>query len=468
MSAFEEELNLLIIDNLEELKVFNEIICQDDIIRDDIVESSKLCRHINHTTKQGMKVCEDCGVEMQIYTLDPEWDNKSKTSSYNTNKRSDNIRNNVDKVLKECKSNIPAYIKQDIQDRYKKIINNSSNRKSGSKALIAACFYNVYKDMDLAIPIEDIEKEFGIKRYALSKGIKEYIRVFKGTKLNSTKAYNFTDSVMIKIDMEKCHSDNIKKICLLLEDATENLIKSKSYSTACAFVYLYLCLNPSLKQKLNLNIKKYSDLVSLSEITLNTLIKDCIRMIIYIMNDGKDSSILQPLKKKEGKRGRGKGVSNLSVTSILSDGEIKDEDEKRPTRSVKKPTPEEDFDHYKNLQKSDDGKVLFIKSNVDTKNTDVIKNTDIVKNTDVVKNCSNAKKFITLPCDIPRKTIDVPQKIIDIILPNAINVDINISSNIIPKEEIVNDSKNNLCQTSYRLLSAHEVPSHLKYKINVC
>ena len=238
---------------------------------------ANVCTHTNVIESDGANVCLDCGLETDMLDTSPDWKyynnessymkDTSRCHSYKTNTRS------IDSAVEEYK--LPESIKEQVEQKYKIIVNGRTVRGKRRHSIIAACTFYCYRDIGENKPSSSIRELFKLTKKDFSAGLNEYIRVFSECRTKQMKITDLIPCLMIKAGLGQKHKANILKLAQYLDNTSHLLNRSQPVSVASAIIYLYLCLNPEYKDSLNLTKTNFSALVKLSDITITKLAKEC-------------------------------------------------------------------------------------------------------------------------------------------------------------------------------------------------
>ncbi len=260
--------------------------CEDcGIIIKDINKFFELrsseCKHISKIqNSSGYYVCQDCGIEIEIYDYSPEWRSYSTSGGkYNPRCKTYNYKNkNIELVFEKHDINVSPFIISEVEDRYCKCV-QSTYRGKNRDAIIAVCYYFVLKDFGEYRTTDYIRSQFGLKKKDISFGLNRYYELYSDVAVDEVTPKKLIKWKMDLVGLDiKDHYYKITRICDYIQNASEPIIKSAPQSIAVSVIYFYLCDNKELKSELGLTKKKFAKKALISDITINKLVKEIARL----------------------------------------------------------------------------------------------------------------------------------------------------------------------------------------------
>ena len=236
------------------------------------------CKHLTTSisSDESVNICQECGLETEIITHEAEWryygavDNRSSKDPARCH-----IAKQKTKGIHIILDTFPNLIKERVEQKFNKIVQETKGKKGASKKeIIAACLMYVLKESGDERSVDQIRKLFGLQKKAISNGITSYLQIFSKARTDSITPGKFIESIMKKTNVNIEHLPKIIKMCEYIEDQSPILKRSSPYSVACSIVYLYLCYYPEIKKSIGLAKSDYSKLVDLSDITIVKLAKE--------------------------------------------------------------------------------------------------------------------------------------------------------------------------------------------------
>lgn len=246
------------------------------------------CKHDNTIEEDGARICEDCGLQVEMVTYDAEWryygDTKGKDPS-----RCHKVKGNektIDKVVE--KLHLPESIKIATEEKYRKVVGETTARGTGRKAIVAACLLHAYRDKDDIRTVDEIRNLFELSKKDISSGLTKYYEKFPEDRVKHIKPGHLIRHIMSLTGIHISHYRGILALTQYLDHTSSLLSRSGSQSTAAAIVYLYLCLNPEYKEELGLSKTGFAEKVKLSDITIIKLTKEALKIIMSEIEDGQE------------------------------------------------------------------------------------------------------------------------------------------------------------------------------------
>lgn len=238
------------------------------------------CAHSVVFEEDGVSLCQDCGFETSILSFTPEWhyygssDNRNTKDPSRCHKAKGSTKGGIEKVFQDAKIELPEAIKQETALRYQKIVKGETMRGKGRKAVVAACLLYVLRSRNDVRTSDEVGKMFNLSKSAMSDGLKEYHTVFGEDRISQLKPSDLIRRLMSHTGVNIEHYASIVKLSKVLENTSRLLNHSNVQSVAAATIYLYLCVNPKLKEKLGLTKAKFAEKAGLSDITITKLVKE--------------------------------------------------------------------------------------------------------------------------------------------------------------------------------------------------
>lgn len=130
------------------------------------------CSHENVVDDEGDKVCRDCGTLMANIDFGAEWKNYGD----NSNSRcryvgSGSTKVSLEDIIRKTGLVIGSTHKKEIEESYKKIVDEKNLRGNTKKAIIAACTLFCLRRNGIDVDYNDIRKRFEIDKKQFLEGI---------------------------------------------------------------------------------------------------------------------------------------------------------------------------------------------------------------------------------------------------------------------------------------------------------
>lgn len=245
------------------------------------------CEHLKYFEEDGIKLCIDCGCEVNVLDFESEWRNYGDSdtrSSKDTSRchKSQTVKPGLDKVFQEAKLGfLQQSIKKKVEKRYNIIVGKDTVRGTGRKAIVASCLLYVFRDEHDIRFADEIRLLFGLTKRDMSDGLTKYYAKFLTDRIKSLKPSDLIRRIMKITEIDYKHYPKIFRIAKCLYNTDKILNHSNPQSVACSIIYFYLCLRPKYKQSLGLNKSKFASKVGLSDITITKLAKRAAHVIGY-------------------------------------------------------------------------------------------------------------------------------------------------------------------------------------------
>jgi transcription initiation factor TFIIB len=170
---------------------------------------------------------------------------------------------NIFDKLETATSNhgIPQKVIDDAKIFYKKTAEKKISRGENKEGLIASCIYHSCLINDVPRSSKEIAKIFNITHVTLNKGNARFQQLLQINVLSSNPE-DFISRFGSKLNMHKNDIENCKKLISFLEQK-EILSDNSPTSSAAGILYYY-----SQENNLNFTKKQFSDICSVSEVTI--------------------------------------------------------------------------------------------------------------------------------------------------------------------------------------------------------
>lgn len=239
------------------------------------------CEHKETEEIDGLNICIYCGEELTEISYEKDWrfygkcDNKNKQDPSRCHKRKDNAKSIFTYV--EGKNFLHSII-ANANEKYAKI-KDDTHRGKNNKAVITACIFAAYLDEKEPKTAAEIGKAFNLNKKNISKGLGTFYEYFPQYLQIYIKPSDLLRRILIRVNIDMSHYYRIKKLCEYIENGSSQINRSTPQSVACAVIYLYLSMMPSLKEDLGLTKSKFTNLVGMSDITISKICKEALQII---------------------------------------------------------------------------------------------------------------------------------------------------------------------------------------------
>lgn len=253
----------------------------EEPVAPDEIEIDMECTHGDIYDSDGINICKLCGCQIEVLDFQPEWryygtsDTRSVSNPSRCHHFKEVTRGGIAKVFQDAKlDSLPLILKNKTENKYKRIVGNETVRGKGRKAIVAACLlYTFYDEGDYKTS-DDVRNMFKISKEEMSSGLAKYYKCFPSDRRRIIRPVDMIRKTLkdAKMNIEE-HYKPIARIANLLENSDPLIKRSNPQSVAAAIVYLYICMNPTLKEEMGVNKTKFARDVKLSDITISKLVK---------------------------------------------------------------------------------------------------------------------------------------------------------------------------------------------------
>ena len=190
--------------------------------------------------------------------------------------------NIFDKLESSTANNgIPQKVIDDAKIFYKKTSEKKISRGDNKEGLIASCIYHACLVNNIPRSSKEIAKMFNISHVILNKGNSRFQQLLQINVISSSPE-NFISRFGSRLNMNITDIDNCKKLIQFLEK-NEIMNDNSPTSSAAGILYYY-----SQENNLKFSKKQFSDICSVSEVTIVKCYKNILKFKKYIDNN-KDS-----------------------------------------------------------------------------------------------------------------------------------------------------------------------------------
>lgn len=249
------------------------------------------CEHTTQESVNGMMMCVACGMEIEPVFVTNDYP-YSKT---NFKKRSAHVDGSVSY---ECRLRGFGDYESDLADKkYNIIIQKAieqgvpeTHRGKPRRALICSCiFFAIMSQGKMSTTLAEIGKRFDItEQTKLCTGKEIYLKFFpEDNKIRQTPI-DLIPNIMEKAGISIEYLPKIEGIANALKDRSRDLNASKPLSIAAAYTYIFLELNPTVREQVEIdNVKSFSNRVNMSVVTVERKSKSGLD-ILYKMQEEKE------------------------------------------------------------------------------------------------------------------------------------------------------------------------------------
>lgn len=236
------------------------------------------CPHFNKDTIEGIIVCSDCNNIVIELNREPEF-NKNRCSYLTNGKSNSTISSELESLY------LPSTVVTDVCTKYDNVAGDRIFRGPTKRALIVICLYYTLIERHFHTTLESLQSNFPnkIPSKKISKAQEMYLEKYPNAKTIIIKPENLVGHVLTLLKFSESdnfkHRDHIIKLISQIVPKKEEFRRSFPLSVTSAIVYLYLCLNPEIKEQYHIDKIEFSKKVKLSHITVIRLAKIASKVI---------------------------------------------------------------------------------------------------------------------------------------------------------------------------------------------
>lgn len=236
-----------------------------------------MCPHENTIEEGEIKICEDCGLEINgnLY-FDKYWkfyglpsDGRKILDSNRCFKRKEEERN----ILKDVDGlGFSEKIIARANILYNKVTKGKIYRGDFRKAIIFACIFHVYKEIDNPISFDKLRTCFNIDRTIILKGMKKVnpiVSKMEGIRGKYITPIEIINEIMDSLNATEIQKQNVINLYEKIRNKSEMINRSRPQSVASGVIYHYI-----KEEGKKINLKEFVQKVKLSEMTIIKINKE--------------------------------------------------------------------------------------------------------------------------------------------------------------------------------------------------
>lgn len=263
--------------NILNQEIPNKIIIENSQIASECFRQNfNECLHESTINEKGVDICVECGEEVNAHLEhEKEWKYYGQNDSKHC---SDPTRVQARKI--EEKSIYPDVenlgfsesIVSKANKIYSQVTEGNIYRGNHRRAIVFACIFHAYKMSGKPQSHDRLIKIFNLSTKAGLKGLKHVnIHAPKDSKIRTTyiTPVNLVEEIMEQFGATKEQLNEIIEIYNKIKDKSSKLNRSRPKSIASSIAYYWICL-----KKKNISLKEFAKKVTLSELTINKIVKE--------------------------------------------------------------------------------------------------------------------------------------------------------------------------------------------------
>ena len=235
------------------------------------------CKHNNINLENGVNICTDCGIEININIKNnKEWRYYgSSDTKYSSDPNRCHIRKEFERsIYKDVdKMGFSNKIVNEANKIYNSVTNGKIYRGNSRKSIIFACIFHAYKlngnpqNCEQLIKIFNLEKKIGLK------GLKHVnLHAPKNSKVRITPPMspeNLIEYIMNKFNATDSQKQDVLVLYTKIKNKSSILNRSRPQSVASGLVRYYINLTGK-----DISMEVFKEKVNLSELTINRIVKE--------------------------------------------------------------------------------------------------------------------------------------------------------------------------------------------------
>jgi transcription initiation factor TFIIIB Brf1 subunit/transcription initiation factor TFIIB len=250
------------------------------------------CKHLDFQVENGLFYCLNCGEQIDqdfvktkdsryfdtndsLYTMDPGRCQMRKSDQRSIYKDVENMgfSEMIVELANKIYSDVTKESKKspDGQDVFK------ISRGKTRRALVFACIFHAYKLSGNPQSCESLITSFNLDKKAGLNGLKQVnLNAPKKSPVRTTyiTAGNLISEIMDKFQATIEQKQEVMSIYEKVENRSSSLNRSRPQSVAAGVIYYWIC-----STKKEITIKEFTEIVNLSELTVNKKSKEIARVL---------------------------------------------------------------------------------------------------------------------------------------------------------------------------------------------
>lgn len=230
-------------------------------------EKNTICNHSNIIYDRDIEICTDCGEELSKLVQD---DIKFTSDPNNIQIRKIEERT----IFKDVETlGFNEKIVCIANDLYTYVTGDKIFRGDSRKGIVFACIFYSFKKCDNPQSYDKLIRLFNLTKKVGSKGIKHVnLHIPKNFDLNSSISVNtIITEIMQKFNANSSQIDEVITLYDKIKNKSSQLNRCRPQSLASALVFYWISKR---NNDSNISIKKFIEIVNLSEMTINKIIKE--------------------------------------------------------------------------------------------------------------------------------------------------------------------------------------------------
>lgn len=274
--------------NPEEVNLFlKNLKCATEASTIENFFSQNECSHEDYIEDGNkIRICINCGVEIEILHFEPEWRNYGGADSSRCLINNAPI-NALERILQDSEIHISQLYIVEASQKFDKIIErrytDKTIRGGQRKGIGGACIMYTMRKYNKAVTPKDICDMLKIKATTLSKGQSIFLEEFPEFKTEYITPQQLIQKTLEKIGFSQDEIITVLPKILALNDYIDKksqlIVRSSPDSVAGAVVFVYLTQAlPKKLEEYNITKKTFAQKVEISEMTIKRLAEDILEI----------------------------------------------------------------------------------------------------------------------------------------------------------------------------------------------
>ena len=261
---------------MSDFDLFNNISLKYDNENNNEQLTTSVCKHTDTSIENGVVICADCGEQLSTHIAhDKEWryygncDNKRSSDPNRVHARKIEEKN-ISKDLQNL--SVSDSIVTKANELYTECTKGQIYRGGSRKAVIFACVFHAYNLAGNHQTPDSLIRAFGITRKSGLKGLKIVnVNISKDSEIYNTEITlnHIISDIMDRFTCTQSQKEEVYDIYNKIKNRSTKLNRARPQSVASSVIYYWITT-----KGINIDIKEFAKITSLSELTINKNMKE--------------------------------------------------------------------------------------------------------------------------------------------------------------------------------------------------